>query len=471
MKKIINLLIVILALVFSAYFVEIISKLDVLPDKYYKLFIIIISIINIINFLFLIFKNTILNIIGYILTIIIVSVCCFGIKHVTRITEFLNNSFDNNKVEVTSYNVIVLKANEYNTLEDIDRMTIGYRGSTSDIKNVKDKLFSELIEYTVPTTLYEDLLNKTIDAMIISDGFFQLLEDQYSDISSVTKSIYSYDIENEVDTDATEVSVLRPVNILISGSDSRSGYISTTTRSDVNMIVTLDPIDNKILLTSIPRDYYVQLHGTTGLKDKLTHSGIYGINMIKDTLEDLFGIEIDYTIKVGFQTVIDVVDLIGGIDIESDIEFYSLCGDGGAIRTNVVKGMNHFNGGQALSYARERYAYATGDNHRIQNQQQVLMAVVDKVITDKSILTKYDKLLESFSDLYRTDIPADYIKLLVKDQINDMKSWKIERQAVSGYGAFAETYTSSGAERWVMVPDMDSIEEATAKINSYFSED
>ena len=198
---------------------------------------------------------------------------------------------------------------------------------------------------------------------------------------------------------------------------------------------------------------------------------IYGINMTKETIEDLFDIKIDYTLKVGFQSVIEIVDLIGGIDIDSDKAFVSHCKDGGAERTNVVKGINHFTGPQALSYARERYAYKTGDNHRVQNQQQVLIAIIDKISSDKSLLNKYDKLLSSFSELYRTDIPVDYIKLLVKEQINSLSSWTIEKQQVSGTGAMDYTYSMPGIKLWVMKPDMNSVKKSRTKIMSYFNEE
>jgi LCP family protein required for cell wall assembly len=232
--------------------------------------------------------------------------------------------------------------------------------------------------------------------------------------------------------------------------------------------MTIDPKNKKILLTSIPRDYYVQLHGTKGYKDKLTHSGIYSIQMTKNTLEDLFDIKIDYTIKVGFQSVIQLVDTLGGIDIDSDASFKSHCGDGGAIKTDVVKGINHFNGGQALSYARERYAYKTGDNHRVQNQQQVLEAIINKITTDKSLLKRYDKILDSLKETYRTDIPSSYIRLLVNNELDNMSGWTIERQQVSGSGSMDRTYSMPSVRLYVMKPDINSINSAKNKINEYF---
>ena len=226
----------------------------------------------------------------------------------------------------------------------------------------------------------------------------------------------------------------------------------------------IDPNNHKLLLTSIPRDYYVQLHGTSGTKDKLTHAGVYGIEMTKTTLEDVFNIKLDYTVNVGFQSVIKVVDLIGGIDIYSEVDVYCRTGDGGAEPVQIYAGNNHLNGAQALAYARERKGYAEGDNHRVQNQQQVIEAIITKVSGDKSLIMRYDELLSAFSELYRTDIPAEVIQMAVKLQLDSMPSWTVERQQVSGYGTYAETYSMGDIPLWVMIPDEGSVQEARNRI-------
>ena len=231
------------------------------------------------------------------------------------------------------------------------------------------------------------------------------------------------------------------------------------------MIVTINPNTHTVLLTSIPRDYYVQLHSTTGYKDKLTHAGLYGIDMSMNTIGDFMDTEIDYYVKVGFQSVIKLVDLVGGVDIYSDTSFKSHCGDGGAKRVYIKKGMNHLNGAQALSSARERYAYSNGDIHRGQNQQQVIEAVLNKIITNKSLLLKYDSLLNSFSELYKTNIPKELITLLIKQQLEDMSSWTIEKQTLNGYDGSNYTYSWPNQYLYVMIPDTKSVEKAVKKID------
>ena len=480
MKKIIwniiRVILVLTSLVTSGLLIKLITDLDMLPDKYYLLIVISLVVLNILGVIGIMNKRIIGKIIGFIIFIFITTISCIGINFGSDTLRFLNKAFNNNGLEVTGYNVIVLKSSDYDKIEDLNEKTLGYLSIDTNKEKymavVKSKITCEIKSYDNPYELYEDLLDKKIDSVVIDSAYIDLLEDDYDDIRDRIKVVYNFEIEsinsnnskdkkkNESDSDIDWKYNDDSINILISGSDSRSGKIVTRTRSDVNMIMTINKKTHTILLTSIPRDYYVQLHNTTGNKDKLTHSGIYGVNMTKNTIEDLFNIRIDYTVKVGFQSVIRLVDLIGGIDIDSDASFTTHCGDGGAKKTKVVKGENHFNGAEALSYARERYAYKEGDVHRVQNQQQVLEAIITKISKNKSILKKYDEFLDSFSELYRTDLPSSEIKSIIKDQLDTMSTWKVKKQYVTGTGASKQTYSMPGRNLYVMIPSEDSVKEA-----------
>ena len=473
--KIIKILFMVLPIFISSYFIKVIKDLNMVPNKYFISLIIILLILNVLIILGLICKKIVFNVIGFILSIIVIIVSLYGIKHGNKIANFINKSFNNNNLEVTVASVVVLKNSNYNKLDDLNDKLMGYvtidENKDKYSSLLKSKITVELKSYDNVFKLYDSLINKETDSIIINEAYLDLLQEEYSDINDKIKVIYNLEIESKLNNDSDKIKKLKPVNILISGSDSRSGQIVSKTRSDVNMIMTIDPKNHKILLTSIPRDYYVRLHGTSGNKDKLTHAGIYGINMTKETIEDLFDIKIDYTIKVGFKSVIDIVDYIGGIDIDSDKEFTTDSGDGGVIKTHIVKGNNHLSGPQALAFARERHAFKDGDNQRIQNQQIVLEAIIAKITKNKSLLKRYDELLELFSELYRTDIPSDFIKLIVKDQLNSMKSWKVEKQQVTGEGAKRETYSMPGRDLYVAIPDMDSVKEAREKILSIIDGD
>ena len=466
--SIIRVIILILDIIMSGYLVKMIINLNMIPNKYLILGIIVLILLNIISAILLLGNKIITKIIGIILSIIIIITSFIGVIYIDSVDNLLSKAFNNNKIEITGYGVVVLKSSNYKDIKDLNNKKMGYLNININSNDYLDKISnivnSNMIEYDDVYSLYEDLLNKKIDSFIIDKAYLDLIADEYNDIDDNIKVIYTYEVKTKLETN-NQINSLDSINILISGSDARTDTIAERSRSDVNMIMTINPKTHTILLTSIPRDYYVQLHGRTGLKDKLTHAGIYGVNMSKDTVADLFDIKIDYTIKVGFKSVEEVVDLIGGIDVYSDITFNSY-----HIKEWVVKqGMNHFDGKQALAYSRERYAYSDGDIHRVQNQQQVLEAIIEKIFKDKSILKKYDKVLASFSQLYRTDIREEYIKMIVKDQLENMNSWTIIRQYVVGSGAMLETYSMPGRNLWVMIPDEESMETAKNKINAVYS--
>lgn len=464
--NIIRVIILILDIIMSGYLVKMIINLNMIPNKYLILGIIVLILLNIISAILLLGNKIITKIIGIILSIIIIITSFIGVIYIDSVDNLLSKAFNNNKIEITGYGVVVLKSSNYKDIKDLNNKKMGYLyiNSNDYLDKISNIVNSNMIEYDDVYSLYEDLLNKKIDSFIIDKAYLDLIADEYNDIDDNIKVIYTYEVKTKLETN-NQINSLDSINIFISGSDARTDTIAERSRSDVNMIMTINPKTHTILLTSIPRDYYVQLHGRTGLKDKLTHAGIYGVNMSKDTVADLFDIKIDYTIKVGFKSVEEVVDLIGGIDVYSDITFNSY-----HIKEWVVKqGMNHFDGKQALAYSRERYAYSDGDIHRVQNQQQVLEAIIEKIFKDKSILKKYDKVLASFSQLYRTDIREEYIKMIVKDQLENMNSWTIIRQYVVGSGAMLETYSMPGRNLWVMIPDEESMETAKNKINAVYS--
>lgn len=456
--------IIFISLLLSIILIIELKNINILPNKYLIIISMILLLLNTIGIITLLLKNKWIKIITTIIYIILLLLNIIGLYYINNTKSFFKNAFNNNNLEIKKYNVLVLKKSNYQKIEDLEN--IGYLDNVIESKMYLNQIdIKEKQEYKTIYTLYEDLINKKIQSIILDESYIDLLETDYKDILENTRIIYSFDITKEINN-KEQTKELKPINIYISGSDSRSGLIESSSRTDVNMIMTINPKERKILLTSIPRDYYVRLHGTSGYKDKLTHSGIYGIEMSKHTLEDLFNIKIDYTIKVGFQSVIDIVDLIDGIDIISDSTFTTHCKDGGAEQTNIKEGLNHLTGPQALSYARERYAYIEGDNHRIQNQQQVLEAIITSSFKSKNVVKQYKEFLESFKNLYRTDIPDSLIKKYIKNQLEDNKPWTIEKQVVTGTGASNITYSMPGRYLYVMIPDDKSVEKATNNINN-----
>ena len=434
--------------------------MGIVPNKYLIMLGVLLLVLNILGTLFLFLKGIVFKIFGVIIYIIILVLSILGIKYSKNTRDFIDRSFGNSK-DIAVYDVVVLKNSDYKDIYDLEGKTISYYNNekTDYLDLLKEKVSIELKENSL-FNLYDSLANNETDAIVLNDSILYMLEGLNKEIKDNIEIIYSYDVVVETEQKEYIKKNLKPINIYISGSDSRSDKIVTNSLSDVNMIMSIDPIEHQMLLTSIPRDYYVKLHGTTGINDKLTHAGMYGLDMSRKTLEDLFGIDIDYSIKVNMASVVKMVDLVGGIDIYSDTEFDSYHMKG----WHVIKGVNHMDGAKALAYSRERYAYVDGDNHRVRNQQQVLEAVFEKLSTDKNLLLKYDELLSSFGELYVTDIPSELISLIINNQLDGLKKWTIKRQSVIGTSAMKETYSMPGWTLYVMEPNTKSVNAAKEKI-------
>lgn len=472
MKSVIKYVLSIFMALLSLYLIIVVSKLNILPVKYLSIFICVVVVLNIIGIVTLFLKRVWTKIITGICYVLLCIISFLGINYGLDTLDFLNKSFNNADIEVTTYSLIVLNDSRYEKVTDLDNEKIAYMDNDDNkdkiLENLKKQINFNEKDYVDLYEVYDDFANKNIEAAFLDNALIEILEDEKGSICDCAgktfkddyRVVYTVDIENKKETDKNGDVKLKPMNIYLSGSDSRSKTIQNKSRSDVNMVLTINPNTKTVLITSIPRDYYVQVSGKVGLKDKLTHAGIYGIDTSRKTVEDLFDIEIPYSIKVSMASVTEVVDLVGGVDIYSDTEFNSYHYKG----WKVKKGMNHMDGEHALAYSRERYAYASGDRHRIMNQQQVLEAVLKKIVTDKTILTKYDKLLNSLSSLYRTDIPASLITELVKEQIDDMSAWTFLSNSVSGSDASSATYTAPKSKRYVMVPYEKDVKDAHDKI-------
>lgn len=463
MKKVYQYINIILFGLLSIYLILIISNLNILPNKYLIIFICFIVALNIIASIFILLKKKILHLFGYILYLFILVISVLGIKYGQETLMFLDNAFNNRLLEITSYKVIVLKNSSYQKLSDLKDETILYLNNDSNTMSWRDNIINQVNVnfkgYDDLYELYDSIINGEYASAIIEEGYLDLLEEYDLKINDNIKVIYTYAIKKKIKAVTSEVS-LKPINIYLSGSDSRSDTIYNKSRSDVNMVITINPNTKTILTTSIPRDYYVDVYNHPGLKDKLTHTGIFGVDCTRETIANLFDIDITYSVKVGFASLVNIVDLIGGIDIESDRTFNSYHISGFVVQ----KGINHMNGKQALAYARERYAYPEGDRHRVRNQQQVLEAILEKGLHDKNILFDYQNILNSLSSLYITDIPKEYIQLLVKNQLEEMSEWKIINQTVSGSDLHEVTYSTPNTKLYVMVPYEDDINKAKEKI-------
>ena len=267
--------------------------------------------------------------------------------------------------------------------------------------------------------------------------------------------------ENHAVTSAFAVTD-EPFNVYISGIDVY-GDITQESRSDVNLIATINPNTHKILLTTTPRDYYVTIPGVSGeQRDKLTHAGTYGVDTSMATLENLYDTEIPFYVRVNFSSVEEIVDVMGGVNVESELSFTT--GKAAGEIVDVKEGMNHFNGKQALAFVRERKALATGDNQRGKNQQALLSAIIKKAVSPL-IVFHANAMINSVSGNAETNLTEAQIKSLIRMQISRMKGWDIESVAAEGDDSGKQyCYSYSAAPLYVTVPYESSVNEIREKI-------
>lgn len=447
----------VLLIVITAVFLFTLNKINAIPDNYFKIILIGVSIVTVITSIIL-FLNVnsisfkVLKILSYIVTVILIFGYSFGMIYLNKTLHFIGN-IDSIKKEVTSYYVVVLKDSKYEEISDLYGKTMLYYINTDE--DVLSKLKLELIYSTTKNIeqLKDKLYTKKVESILISDLIKEDLEDKYEDFSSKTRILQTIDITKEVEDITKKVSIKNTAfNVLISGMDSY-GNINKTTRNDVNIVVTINPNTNKMLLTSIPRDYYVQLHGKRGYKDKLTHAGIYGINTAVQTIEDLFNIDINYYVKVNFTTVVDLVDKIGPIEIYSD---KNLNLDG----CKYVVGNNVVNGKCALRFARERHSYLEGDNHRVKNQQEVIKGIFNKLKNSPNILADYNSVLEVMNGKFATNIEMSELTSFIKYEVEDIGKYEIISTQVDGTGSMEYTYSYPHQKLYVMFPNEQSVSNA-----------
>lgn len=474
-NKKINKIFSIITLVLSGILIILLGRLNVIPDKYFIPIVIVLLIINLINVLFS-FKMKLKKkgkITLLVLSVIISLISLVGSIYLFRTIVFMGGNFRFKGYSTENYSVLVLKDSDYNKIEDLEDKNIGFLKNRLDDENkvkerIDDKIDSNLIELTDAHSLKEKLYNQEIEAMVIEDSYISILKEEDEEFESKTRVIYTFSLKYKVEDISKDVNVTKDVfTIYIAGIDTY-GTISSVSRSDVNMLATVNPKTHQVLLTSIPRDYYVQLHGTTGYKDKLTHAGIYGVDMSVKTLEDLLGIEINYYVRVNFTSVVKLVDALKGIEVYSEYTFNSNAGYEGADGYHFIKGYNRMNGEQALAFARTRHAFMAGDRVRGQNQQAVIEALIRKACTP-AIITSYTSILDSLEGSFETNLGMDDITKLAKHQIDKMPSWSVTSNSLDGSDASEYTYSYSGQKLYVMKPNEDSITKAKDLLSKIYA--
>lgn len=442
--------------------------LDMIPFKFLIIFYIVFGLLYLYLFITS-FPKKIKNkfrISSCVFLILFGTIFGVGIKYLNDTMDFVG-IISKDLLQKEVYYVMTLDSSTIKNVKDLDNKTIGIyssKNSEEAIKLLDKKIDSTNKEYKNIVELFEDLQDKKIDAVLINDSTKNLLSSDLSDMELKLKEIYKVYVSIEK-TDIVKVVDItkKPFNIYVAGGDAY-GSIDNVTNTDVNMIITVDPINRKVLLTSIPRDYYVNLPSFgDDAYDKLTHAGYYGIEESAKAIENLLDIDINYYVKVNFSTIEGVIDAIEGVDVYVDKGFTASDGS-----YTFVTGYNHMNGKKALRFARERKSFSNGDVQRVKNQQKVLTAIINKVTSSTTLVTNFSQILNSVENSFSTNMETKNINRFIKMQLNDMRTWDIESQNLVGSDLYTKnTYTYPNLELYVMKQDEESVGTAKEKIKKY----
>lgn len=458
-----------LASLVVAYFT---IKINLLPTKYVAIILLVLVLFFVLFVLVLRGrKDTLGKNIGKIVSLLIsIAMIFVSFQYLQQGDAFLSKITGGN-IETHVVSVYVLNDSPLQKVEELSGKQVAEskQGETDYLTQAKDdinkKLDTPMVVSDVNT--YEDLMNALYDgeadAILLNDSHLSFVELFRQNFSTETRVLYQYE--------KTEASNVQPSNknvtkdtftIYLSGIDT-FGPVSTVSRSDVNMLLTVNPKTKQILMVSIPRDYYVTL-ATKKAKDKLTHSGIYGINETIMTVENLLSIDIDFYARVNFTSVTEVVDALGGVTVNSEFAFTTLWNG-----YKINKGSNDLNGDQALGFVRERYSLPNGDNDRVKNQQALLTGILKKAMSPK-IITNYSQVLNSVSDSLDLSISSNDLSELIKMQLNDGGNWDIQSYSLKGTGTSStNTFSMPGYNLYVMEPNMSTVNQATEYINRMIS--
>ena len=392
----------------------------------------------------------------------------FGFKQMIDITNRMNQTAAFSEVEMS---IVVPKDSD---IKDVSQLT-SVQAPTKVDKNNIDTLMSALkkdkkVDLKVDDVAsyqeaYDNLKSGKSKAMVLSGSYASLLESVDSNYASNLKTIYTYKIKKKNNNSAKQVDS-KVFNIYISGIDTY-GSISTVSRSDVNIIMTVNMNTHKILLTTTPRDAYVKIPGGGADQyDKLTHAGIYGVETSEQTLENLYGIKIDYYARINFTSFLKLIDQLGGVTVHNDQAFTSLHG-----KFDFPVGDIQMNSEQALGFVRERYSLDGGDNDRGKNQEKVISAIVNKLASLKSV-SNFTSIVNNLQDSVQTNMSLDTINALANTQLDSGSKFTVTSQAVTGTGSTGQltSYAMPNSSLYMMKLDDSSVASASQAIKNLMEE-
>lgn len=432
---------VLIQLVLTVLFLLKMFKLDILPFKYLFMINIILILLVLYDFTSQFTKS---HILGKLISVMLSCLILFTYLFAAKFDSVLDKLGAAN-VEIDIVDVCVLSNDKAQNLNDAAnyKFAINSTASNANINTSIESISSETGKTIKPTeyTNWSNLVNalydnKNVQAIVINHSMMSIISQEFPDFEDNIKIIKTYEYKEKVELDASNVNVKRdPFIIYVSGISSDDGEdtkLASKALSDVNILAVINPETKQVLLVTTPRDSYIKISNSSGVTgyDKLAHAGSYGVDKSIEALENLYGINIDYYVKINFAGSQAVINALGGITIESEIEFTNGW-EAAPVSYHFVQGANECDGEKAIAFARERKAFAAGDFQRGRNQTAVIKGIIQKA-TSPAILTRYSAVMDTVSDMFLTNIPSSAISDLVKLQLSNSTPWNIQTYSISG---------------------------------------
>ena len=412
-------------------------------------------------------KKAIITVVISILCIVIIGILVYGGAAFYRVNETIEEVTKNPEEVRVEMAVLVLADSEVEEITELSQLLISYMESEKEYADAVIKEISASVgegisfhSFSNAFDMVDALYAKTVKAVILNKAYLDVLADTegYEDVLEKIKVIYSYEVVDYIQLVEKEESNLDTFVVYISGIDVW-GHVSVVSRSDVNILMVVNTKTKQIQLINTPRDYFVALPNSNGVKDKLTHAALYGVDNSMGALEMLYGVDIDYFVRMNFSGFEAIIDSLGGIDVYSEQAFTV------EPIKHYEKGMNHLTGLEALAFARERYAFKDGDHQRGRNQMAVITATVDKLLSPE-LLYQYGNVLDAVEGTFQTNMTPEEIYELVRMELTNMGAWNIETFAVSGSNGRSTTFTAPNSNAYVMIPSEADIVAAKEKIQA-----
>ena len=457
-----NTILLVIYLILACYFLFLVFRYHILAVSNLNLILAGALLFVAILALLLILKNKarIFTLFVLLTSVLLSAFALIGVQQFVGLANQFNATSNYSSYSIS---VAVLADSEIGNVSQLSSLTAPTKTDAENIQklleNIKSTQNKDLTveESSSYLASYKSLLAGDTKALVLNGAFENLIEQEDPDYAKKIKKIYTKDLTKTVE--APKVTTNKTFNVYISGIDTY-GPISSVSRSDVNIIMTVNQDTKRILLTTTPRDAYVPIaDGGNNQNDKLTHAGIYGVDASIHTLENLYDIDLNYYARLNFTSFLKLIDLLGGVDVYNDQEFTSLHG-----KYHFPVGNVHLDSEQALGFVRERYSLANGDGDRGRNQQKVIAAIIQK-LTSAEVLKNYDGIIQGLQDSVQTNMPPETMVGLVNTQLASGGKYTVTSQDLKGTGRMGlPSYAMPDSNLYMLEVDQASLETVKAAI-------